>query len=761
MVALAVLNPLAQFFELDGDPLDGGSVYFGNPNANPITSPKLSVEWDDGSPVNQPATTKNGYFFHAGRPSSVMIDGDYSILVLDKRGRTVLYAPNSAEFGNAAGLADLIENFFSNLADPTQANHGSGMVGHGFSVNYAVNTVGRAINDIALQVKDIGTANGNSNAINVMIALMNTGQTLYLPDEMLLDSTVSIVINKAITLRGNQNKRIRFTSSVGGGQRPIRATVQGVIFEDLWFDGALIVDTGNPVDTVYYVSSDASDTIARRCTFTNFPVYRVPLVFLKEDTAVNTLDWQQVDQCVFRNTGGGVLTVTSNTKISDCVFLESTDTAVAFNGMGARHCRGGLLTGCVIVTNTKVGPYLIAIEGAADTTVSGCYVHSRYGQALSAIDVDPVGQTVETLGTISACTFTCEPTSDTDPRNLVDIGVKYKGGVLSGLTLRGVPGTNTGATMLSISMLDHNVSGCTFDSSYTPAAQAASLINYAAGVAAGTLSVSNNQMDVTRAQRVIGSNSPLAFAAGSGLIVHGNTLINNGAICMIIVDQPANGGLADPSVVVFEDNPVIGTAIGTKVVSTMAYNSQDVTYGRRQYLWSNPGSTGLSLRSPAAHTGINFISDSVTAAGVGWRHYTGFSSSQSVENILILGNGNVQNANNSYSAISDERLKQDITDAASQWEDVKAMRVRKYRFRNNPDGPVQIGLVSQEVECVSPGLVTETENIRVNDDGEAEKTGETTKGVAYSVLYMKAFKALQEAMERIEQLELKVADLEG
>jgi hypothetical protein len=42
-----------------------------------------------------------------------------------------------------------------------------------------------------------------------------------------------------------------------------------------------------------------------------------------------------------------------------------------------------------------------------------------------------------------------------------------------------------------------------------------------------------------------------------------------------------------------------------------------------------------------------------------------------------------------------------------------------------------------------------------------EDLGTTTKGVKYSVLYMKAVKALQEAMDRIETLETKVATLEG
>jgi len=124
--------------------------------------------------------------------------------------------------------------------------------------------------------------------------------------------------------------------------------------------------------------------------------------------------------------------------------------------------------------------------------------------------------------------------------------------------------------------------------------------------------------------------------------------------------------------------------------------------------------------------------------------------------LIIYGDGDVQNVNNSYGSLSDIKLKQDIVDAASQWDDIKNLRVRKYRFKENPDDALQIGLIAQELEEVSPGLVDESPD----RDGEGNYLGTTTKSIKYSVLYMKAIKALQEAMARIEQLEAKVAALE-
>jgi len=122
----------------------------------------------------------------------------------------------------------------------------------------------------------------------------------------------------------------------------------------------------------------------------------------------------------------------------------------------------------------------------------------------------------------------------------------------------------------------------------------------------------------------------------------------------------------------------------------------------------------------------------------------------------ILGDGDVQNTNNSYGQLSDVTLKQDIVDASSQWDDIKAIRVRKFRFKDNPTGDLQIGVVAQELETVSPKLVTEVATSSIDTNST-----ERVKAVKYSVLYMKAIKALQEAQVRIETLETKVEALEA
>jgi len=137
----------------------------------------------------------------------------------------------------------------------------------------------------------------------------------------------------------------------------------------------------------------------------------------------------------------------------------------------------------------------------------------------------------------------------------------------------------------------------------------------------------------------------------------------------------------------------------------------------------------------------------------------------SATSIKILGNGNVQNINNSYGSTSDQRIKQDITDASSQWADIKALKFKNYKekYRVSVDGddaPVLLGLIAQDLETAGMNGLVETVE---PDPYQKDTLGITddVKAVKYSILYLKAVKALQEAMTRIETLEAKVASLEA
>ena len=184
----------------------------------------------------------------------------------------------------------------------------------------------------------------------------------------------------------------------------------------------------------------------------------------------------------------------------------------------------------------------------------------------------------------------------------------------------------------------------------------------------------------------------------------------------------------------------------------------NVNSGMLEVTQATTGRVTASLRnSSAAPYGLAAIFTGAAPNNTTSYFFTGGDTSTS--RVFIYSNGNIQNTNNSYTGISDVKLKENIVDSGSQWDDIKALRVRKYSLKEqNASEPTQIGVIAQEVEAAGMGgLVNESPD----RDSENNDLGTVTKSVQYSVLYMKAVKALQEAMTRIESLETRITTLEG
>jgi hypothetical protein len=161
--------------------------------------------------------------------------------------------------------------------------------------------------------------------------------------------------------------------------------------------------------------------------------------------------------------------------------------------------------------------------------------------------------------------------------------------------------------------------------------------------------------------------------------------------------------------------------------------------------------------SPAANYSVE-IAAAADVDNTTYRHLNITKNSNSAGIFVVFGNGNVQNANNSYGQTSDVKLKENIVDANSQWDDIKNLRVRNFNFKSNSgfSTHTQIGLIAQEAETVSAGLVENVNDVTEDANGTKTETGEVTKQLKYSVLYMKAVKALQESISRIEVLETAI-----
>lgn len=107
MSALSIQVPFPVFQGRDGQPLENGYVWIGEPNLNPQTNPVVAY-YDAALTIvaPQPLRTLNGYISRAGTPAQIYVDGvNFSILVQDSKGSMIYNFPDGTGISsNAAGV---------------------------------------------------------------------------------------------------------------------------------------------------------------------------------------------------------------------------------------------------------------------------------------------------------------------------------------------------------------------------------------------------------------------------------------------------------------------------------------------------------------------------------------------------------------------------------------------------------------------------------------------------------------------------------
>jgi hypothetical protein len=145
----------------------------------------------------------------------------------------------------------------------------------------------------------------------------------------------------------------------------------------------------------------------------------------------------------------------------------------------------------------------------------------------------------------------------------------------------------------------------------------------------------------------------------------------------------------------------------------------------------------------ATYTKACIVASMTATGGTGSYFFYGQQNTSTVA-LKIFSNGNIQNTNNSYGAISDARLKENIKDATPKLDDLMKVKVRNYNLKGESNK--QLGVISQELEEIFPNMIEESTNM-----GENIKI----KGVKYSVFVPMLIKAVQELKAEIEILKNK------
>jgi len=129
------------------------------------------------------------------------------------------------------------------------------------------------------------------------------------------------------------------------------------------------------------------------------------------------------------------------------------------------------------------------------------------------------------------------------------------------------------------------------------------------------------------------------------------------------------------------------------------------------------------------------------------------STNTSTYTFYVSGAGQINAVQTSISAISDERLKENIVDLETGLSEVMSLKPRRFDWKENEGSNEKnvAGFIAQEVETVLPDLVGDFKHDDL-DDAKSVKMGDMIPTLV---------KAIQEQQTQIEALQSEINNLKG
>jgi hypothetical protein len=296
----------------------------------------------------------------------------------------------------------------------------------------------------------------------------------------------------------------------------------------------------------------------------------------------------------------------------------------------------------------------------------------------------------------------------------------------------------------------------------------------------------------------IGTNSPAARLhsetglSSPALILQANTSASSSSGTGTTIRFRGNANAGSPWEI-FRDNDVTGDlvvaqdATGTRTERARITSdgffkaSVDGTYlnaSGYHELKSNAGAITVTVMNTSASTPNGMFIYFSGATPNNTSQYFLYCQDSTTLRAEIRSNGGLANYSANNVNLSDERVKKDVENLGSQWNCIKEWNLVEFRYNEQADdAPKNCGVIAQQIQEHCPEVVqvfqeakdaVEAKEAMLDEEGnivepavEAQPAQEERIGVREQQMLWMAVKALQEAMERIETLEAKVAALEA
>lgn len=400
-MTLQVQSPFQQFFDLDGDPLDNGSIYIGNSGQNPQQYP-IPIFWDAAGtiPALQPVKTLNGYAVRNGTPSRIWVENtDYSITVKDSRGRVVFTALSvtAVSFNAlAAPTGSSLVGFIQagpHAVPRTLLDRGRDAVSIKDFANYSTNAA-QAILDMAADYGFVRVPFGNfpiGTSVTIDVPLwFDEGAAFTAAGGITVTITNVVESPRQYIFQGTGTYTLTNDSDSGENSRHVHASWFGA-FPRLTSAG----DQAPFFNKAFAAMGNARESVVE-CDFGGYVI--------SSTVTMTRAGWLKGDgsrRTVFKFDGDGYIGFTDTSagicKITDCNFelipgtvTNRVSAFVEFNGNESEiyNVRLGETEKGIVINGNSARIYNIASAYGADKPAGSSVIHIRKGNGAFVHDVN-------------------------------------------------------------------------------------------------------------------------------------------------------------------------------------------------------------------------------------------------------------------------------------------------------------------------------------------------------------------------------------
>jgi len=195
--------------------------------------------------------------------------------------------------------------------------------------------------------------------------------------------------------------------------------------------------------------------------------------------------------------------------------------------------------------------------------------------------------------------------------------------------------------------------------------------------------------------------------------------------------------------------------VTNSAVRVFIHSNGHITFNKTNT--ADTSGTGFIFRESSVIPNMSAIIDTSTFNHSSYHLYN-LNSTNNGYRFYVQANGGVVNHSGNNVNLSDERMKKNITNMGSVYENFKKFVFRDFNYISDASSEIKKhGVIAQEVETIDPDLITDDFKI----SGDDNENYVYRKGLKEEQFMMIGFKALQEAIAKIEVLETKVAALEA